>query len=322
MSNNQGSLGYQMVKVLKTIFQPGGSRFEDKKHHREDGVIRGIGTMQTYSADAHHFSRFIRSQWPEAKYLKQVTPGMAQAYVAELVRRERAGGYIGQVCSMIRKLDFACRKNDIFPMDGPKLLPYKAEGGPGGFHSEPRPLAYSPLEAHKIIDTIKPIDPIVARVLTLMVASGLRVTEASYLRAQDIDVANGKVNLNLIGNTNRTKGGRPRQVDFLPEHTDFMTVLRKMGEESPTGNIFHDRRSLPDRARDQVRNACQGLNITCLGTHGFRKEFAVEVYHRKRGRGAGDRQALLETSIQLGHNRADVTRQSYVSPQERKLDRS
>ena len=320
MSNNQGGLGYRMVKVLKTIFQPGGSRFEDKKHHREDGVIRGIGTMRTYSADAHHFSRFIRSQWPEAKYLKQITPEMAQAYIGELVRRERAGGYIGRVCTMIRKLDFACRKNCIFPVDAPKLLPYKAEGGPGGFHSEPRPLAYTSQQAHKIIDTIKPIDPIVACLLTLMVASGLRVTEASYLRAQDIDIENGKVNLNLMGNTNRTKGGRPRQVDFLPEYMDFMAALRKMGEESPTGHIFHDRRSLPDRARDQVRKACQELNMAGLGTHGFRKEFAVEVYHRKRGHGAGDQQALLETSIQLGHNRADVTRQSYVSSQERKLD--
>jgi integrase len=203
-------------------------------------------------------------------------------------------------------------------MDAPKLLPYKAEGGTGGFHSEPRPLAYSPLDAHKIIDMIKPIDPIVARLLTLMVASGLRVTEASYLRAQDIDVENGKVNLNLIGNANRTKGGRPRQVDFLPEHMDFMAALRKMGEESSTGHIFHDRHSLPDRARDKVRSACQELNITCLGTHGFRKEFAVEIYHRRRTYGAGDWQALLETSIQLGHNRADVTRQSYVSPEERK----
>ena len=317
MSNNQGSLGYQMVKVLKTIFQPGGSRFEDKKHHRENGVIRGIGTMQTYSADAHHFARFIRSQWPEVKYLNQVTPGMSQAYVAELVRRERVGGYIGHICSMIRKLDFACRKNGIFPMDAPRLLPYKAEGGPGGFHSAPRPLAYSPLDAHKIIDTIKPIDPIVARLLTLMVASGLRVTEASYLRAQDIDIANGKVNLNLIGNTNRTKGGRPRQVDFLPDYTDFMAALRKMGEVSPTGHIFHDRRSLPDRARQQVFKACQELDINCLGTHGFRKKFAVATYHNFRAGGASDQQSLLETSHQLGHNRTDVTRQSYVSSEER-----
>jgi len=318
MSNNQGSLGYQMVKVLKTIFQPGGSRFEDKKHHREDGVIRGIGTMQTYSADAHHWSRFIKARWPEVKLLKQVTPGMAQAYIAELVRRERIGGYIGHVCSMIRKLDFACRKNGIFPMEAPRLLPYKSEGGPGGFHSEPRPVAYTTQEAQSIIEAVQVEDPLIARLLTLMGVAGLRVTEACYLRAKDIDIEHGVIYLNVEGNANRTKGGRPRDVNYLPEQTDFMVGLRRLGEATPTGHVFHDRRSLADRAREQVSKACQKLNINCLGTHGFRKSFAVEDYHRRRTNGAGDHQALLETSIQLGHNRAEVTRQSYVSSQERK----
>ena len=44
--------------------------------------------------------------------------------------------------------------------------------------------------------------------------AGLRVTEASYLRAQDIDLENHLINLNAEGNTNRTKGGRPRVVEY------------------------------------------------------------------------------------------------------------
>jgi integrase len=85
----------------------------------------------------------------------------------------------------------------------------------------------------------------------------------------------------------------------------------------PTGHLFMDRLGLPDRARKLVRLACRDLGIRQLGTHGFRKTFGVEEYHRARLRGADDRQALLETSTKLGHNRIDVTRQSYVSSEER-----
>ena len=43
----------------------------------------------------------------------------------------------------------------------------------------------------------------------------------------------------------------------------------------------------------------------------------MEEYHRARSSGADDRQALLATSLKLGHNRIAVTRQSYVSSLER-----
>jgi hypothetical protein len=60
------------------------------------------------------------------------------------------------------------------------------------------------------------------------------------------------------------------------------------------------------------------LDILCLGTHGLRKEFANREYRRLIEAGATDREALLGTSHQLGHNRTDVTRQSYIAPQNRK----
>jgi integrase len=66
-----------------------------------------------------------------------------------------------------------------------------------------------------------------------------------------------------------------------------------------------------------VRQACAALNIPCLGTHAFRKAFSVGNFHQLRAQGADDRQALLATSHQLGHNRIDVTRQSYVPKVER-----
>jgi integrase len=212
--SSNGRVGYQMMAALKLIFRPGGSRYEDKKNQRQDGVIRGIGTMRSNAADVHQFARFIRSNWPDVKDLFQVRPEMAQAYIAELANCERSGGRIGRVCASIRKLDIAAHTAGIFPASALPLLPYKAEGGIAGFHSQLRPIVYTPHQAKAIVDWIKSVDPTVARLLTLMTASGLRVTEASNLRAQDIDIEKGLVYLYQEGNVNRTKGGRPRQVNY------------------------------------------------------------------------------------------------------------
>jgi integrase len=249
------------------------------------------------------------------KILGQITPVMAQAYIDELVRRERSGGRIGRVCASIRKLDVAGRRVGTFAPDAPPLLPYKDQGGPGGFHAEPQPVVYSPEQANAIIDHVQTKDPISARVLYLMLISGLRITEACRLRVQDIDLEKGSISLNTNSNANRTKGGRPRVVMVQAENRKFLEELKTSGERRPTGHLFTDRCALPDRVRAQVRRACQKLEIPCLGTHGFRKTFAVGDYHRHRQTGQSIKKALLETSQQLGHNRAAVTRQSYIPPE-------
>lgn len=314
---NDGSLGYQMMKALQGIFQLGASRHTAKQRHRDAELITGISTMRCMSADAHQFARFIRINWPEVKHLSEVRQEMALAYIEELEQRERSGGRIARVCASLRKLDIACRKAGIFPSDSPPLLPYKDQGGPGGFHSKPKPIPYTEEEAQAIIAHITPQDPVVARLLTLMWASGLRIREAVYLRAQDIDLESGMISLNQEGNVNRTKGGKPRKFPYSPKAHEFMTALKHSPDIQPTGHIFADRLGLPDRVRKLVRNACDELGIHKLASHGYRKTFSVEEYQRARARGADDRQALLETSLKLGHNRIDVTRQSYVPLEER-----
>jgi integrase len=198
------------------------------------------------------------------------------------------------------------------------LLPYQDDGGPGGFHSEPRPIAYTDEQAQAIIGCIAPSNPVVARLLTLMWVTGLRVREASYLKAGDIDLEQCELSLNEENNSNHTKGGKPRPVTFKPEHKAFLEQLKSQGRMNPTGHIFRDRKRLPTRARLLVDQVCKALDIPCLSTHGFRKTFAEGDYQRNIQAGTSDRQALLKTAKQLGHNLADVTRQSYISSNHRK----
>ena len=182
---------------------------------------------------------------------------------------------------------------------------------------KPKPVPYTEGQAGAIIQYLEGIDPEVANLLNLMWKAGLRVTEATYLRAQDIDSENRLIILNAEGNVNRTKGGRPRVVEYQADCSDFFAALKNSAKDQLTGHLFANRRGLPDRTRQRVRQACAALNIPCLGTHAFRKAFSVDNYRQVRARGADDRQALLATSHQLGHNRIDVTRLSYVPKVER-----
>ena len=179
--SQQGGLSYQMMKALQAIFRPGGSRHEDKQHGRNQDVIRSIGTMQSMVADVHEFARFIRRQWPEVSEVEDVEPEMAQTFVEELIRRERSGGRIGRVMASLRKLDRACRITGVFGKASPPLLPYKTDGGLGGFHSEPRPVAYFPEQAERIIEWIINLDPISARVLHVMQKTGYGFEKQSIL---------------------------------------------------------------------------------------------------------------------------------------------
>jgi integrase len=315
--SKRGSLVYQMQEALKRVFRPGRRRYHDKNYGREE-MIRGIETMRCVVADASQFAHFIQNHWPQIRTLEEVTPEMAQAFIADHIRRENSGGYIGRVIASIRKLDKACRKKGIFTPDRLPVLPYEGEGSIQGFHSDDRPIPYSDEQAEALIGYIVKDDPTVALVLRTMWVIGLRVNEATYLRAQDINIDTGFVA--LAGNVNHTKGGRPRDVKVQKVDREFLVELRTIGEKRPDGHIFTSRKSLPNRARQRVRKACSELNIPPLGTHGFRKTFAVHDYQRNLSAGQSDSEALLSTSRQLGHNRSNVTRESYVPPQERSRD--
>jgi integrase len=315
--SKRGSLVYQMQEALKSVFRPGRRRYHDKRYSREE-MIRGIKTMQCMVADTCQFARFIQANWPEVRSLEAVTPEMAQAYIEDHIHRENSGGYIGRVIASLRKLDAACRHKGIFPPDRAPLLPYEGEDAVLGFHADPRPLPYTDKQAEDLIASITKDDPTVALVLRTMWVIGLRVSEAVYLRATDIHLDTGVVT--LAGNVNHTKGGRPRDVKVQKGDHEFLAALRAIGERRPDGHIFTRRKSLPDCARQRVRKACHELDIPQLGTHGFRKTFAVGDYQRSWEAGQSDAEALRSTSRQLGHNRASVTAESYVPPQARRRD--
>jgi integrase len=310
-------LGYQMMKALQGIFRPGHSRYQDKRYKRTD-VIRGIRTMRDMCDDAHHFGHFVRQHYPAVHRVHDVTSEMAGAFIQDLADRGRSRAYLSRNRCALRKLDKACRAAKVFPLDREELMPLAPRTPRSLDRTHSTPQAYSPSDAERLIAAIREKDVTVADLLCLMHVSGLRVSEAVYLRADDIRPE--ECCIVLESNANHTKGGRPRRVTLPPEARPLLEQLRARGLAQPDGHVFAERRQLRMRAKDLVRHTCPKLNITCLGTHGFRKSFAAAEYLRAIRAGATDRQALLIVSHQLGHNRIQVAAYSYV-PTEIRVDR-
>ncbi len=155
------------------------------------------------------------------------------------------------------------------------------------------------------------------QVIRLMFTTGLRVQEAAYLRAENIDLSSRRIT--LVRNRNRSKGGRPRTTEPFDEVAlDFMAGLRQQDENQKTGHLFVDRTSVPKHVRGEIRRACLNLGIECLGSHGFRKLNAQTLCAALRREDIAHDVALRRTSKHLGHNRIRDTKESYVPPQDRR----
>jgi len=309
--NKHGSLGYQMENALKKIFHPGHRRHHDKRLHRKD-VIRGITTMRGIVGDAYQFAHYVRVGWPEVHDLEQVVPAMAQSFLDDLAARGRSEGRVKCAAGRLRKLDAACRKTGVFSEEAPALLPYRPRGTKRSTLRVPRRGAYTEEEAQRIIESVSARCGEAGRVLELMWAAGLRVSEAVYLRGLDIDPRN--LTITLQGAVNHAKGGRPRVIRLTPEYQDLLERMRRLGLEGPDGHLFSLRRRLRERMRARVKWACRLLGIEPRGSHGFRKTFANREFQRERSTGIPMRAAMRKVSQQLGHNRVSVVRLHYLDP--------
>jgi len=315
---HQGSFGYQLLQVLKAIFRPGYSRHQAKHDGNAAIVINGKETMRKYTAQAFDFVRFLKVDYPDCRCPEDIEPEMCAAFIETLVARGVAGGTLGCYLAFIRKLDGALRYLGRVPEDAPLLLPTKEQGGTYSFRANTSTEAYCEEESTRILECVrsrgsKKYRKVAAQAIELMIATGLRIQEAVYLRAENIDLDARRVNLEK--NVNRTKGGKPRTAEFDDEFVDFMVSLKAIGEQNldDHGCIFKDRASLPSHVRAEIRRACLALGIKPLGSHGFRKYNAQAKYGELRNQGLDDEAARLKIAQHLGHNRIRVTRESYVS---------
>lgn len=303
-----GSVVYQVKDTLQRISLPGVSRDELKEQGIADRRITSFSTMEGYLDICMRFAKHCEAAYGIERRSGSITPEMAEAYIQQMRERELSGGYIGKVKAAIRKLDAAMKERGWRDPEEPELLAPR-----GGWHSDRRPgRAYSPQEAREIIAEMQENakGPQTADVVALQRVAGLRVSEATMIRGQDLDVEEGKIRAVKKG----TKGGRPT-VHVDEEHVDLLARLKRRAESHRDDHVFQGRghrgQSLASRTNGSVRHACERLGIECYGTHGFRKTRAQERYRRSREEGLDERESRRELARGLGHNRREVT-YSYV----------
>ena len=189
---------------------------------------------------------------------------------------------------------------------------------------------YTEEEGNKIQNHIKDNEPKEKLLISkIQRAAGLRITEAVYLKARNVDVKNCRIIIKDIDNI--TKGGRPRTVQ-LPLKTK--ELLNKIKKDKKGKERLFKYKSI-ESMQDAVRKACRELGIKSRGTHGFRGEFAykrTQQYLEEQGikatayrmtnliekHGNGltkkERTALNKTSNDLGHGKGRIRdiRESYL----------
>ena len=316
-----GSLGHQLLQVLKAVFSPGASRHTAKQGGQAEIYIFGKETMRKYTTQAFRLAEFLKARYPDCRRPAAITPEMCAAFVETLVASGLAGGTLGCYVAFIRKLDRALRHLDLVPADAPPLLPTRVQGGQWSFRANTSTAAYTEAQALAILRAIRAMGArkhraVATQVVELMLAAGLRIQEAVYLRAEWIDLEGRRIV--LVKNQSRTKGGKPRvTAQFEAAFDEFMAELKTQGAArvADNGCVFEGRSSLPNTVRAEIQRACRSLGIKSLGSHGFRKLNAQAMYARLRGEGLDDEAARLEVAQHLGHNRVRVTMQSYVEVQ-------
>lgn len=303
---NYGSPVRQCEKALKAIFTPGVSRHEGKRDGTASDRIYSIGTLRAYLSSNIRFAKWVRDHFGE-RFLGQVTPEMVAAFVKDLHARDMSHATVNTYIAGIAKLDAGLRAIDWRDKDAPLLVDKELYGR----HGDARPQPYAKDEAQQIVKFIaeKCPDGRVALAAEAAWRGGLRIQEVAWLRASEISVSGGL--LNLDGHS--TKGGRSRVVPLDDRGRAFFLKLQQMGEHHADGHVFRDRKGLPRELQRWINRACRELGIGHSRTHDFRSAYANQLYERLIVAGATDRQARREVANALGHGRVDVLRH-YLRP--------
>jgi len=324
--NPRSSLGHQLLLILKSVFRVEHSRHQAKLRGDDGAYIFGISTMQDYTAIAFRFARYLKEKH-QCRTPADITPAMCEQFVQQKLRGKCRGGTLGKYQAALRKIDKAMRALHLKPADAPEWLPPLERGGKRGFHASTSTEAYTPEESKSILEFItehgsRKYAAVVVLVIRLMIASGLRISEALYLKGGDIDIETRRISLNHDGahpNRNHAKGGRSRvTMEFGEEDLPLMRELCERARQNSTGYIFDNRRSLANHVREDIRRACRALNIEPLGSHAFRKRNAQDLHAKLMSEGVSDQAARVQVSRHLGHNRLRVINESYVPPQDRR----
>jgi integrase len=204
------------------------------------------------------------------------------------------------VMAAIEKVHMGCRRlrwtrlpSPVSPELREHVRAYRDDG-----HVHLPRFGYREEDAVRIVEHLKENGSSFALAAELALGCGLRLSEIAGLSGKDVDKEHGL--LHIVG-----KGGKKRDVP-LPAG-----IAEQLDPSLP--RIFRPNQPWKTAFYRAVRGAARELEIGISGVHRLRANYAEQVHKDLMKEGKSDREARLEVSRRLGHNRVEVTN-SYIPP--------
>lgn len=264
----------------------GSKRSKDKAEADTKNKIYSKATFETYKQQFRHFADWLEKAHPEAFTLEDAR-GFVDEYLRHLIELERSAYSISTAKAAIAK---------IMGVEATQFI------------ATPPRLRADIKRSRGVAERDKHIsDKKEEELARFTSATGLRRKEMTMIRAEDLFFENGQAYLNV---DKGTKGGKSRVAKIVGK-TEAETKEIVKWIQSKEGRLFYKlssnydnhyyRATYANRLYNQLKRDI--ADIPTEEKYIMRKDRAGEVY---------DKQAMLQVSRALGHNRISVIAQSYL----------
>lgn len=264
----------------------GSERSKDKVEADTKNKIYSKATFETYKQQFRHFAEWLDKAHPEAFTLEDAR-GFVDEYLRHLIELERSAYSISTAKAAIAK---------IMGVEATQFI------------ATPPRLRADIKRSRGVAERDKHIsDKKEEELARFTSATGLRRKEMTMIRAEDLFFENGQAYLNI---NKGTKGGKSRVAKIVGKtEAETKDIIKWI--QSKDGRLFNKlssnydnhfyRATYANRLYNQLKRDI--ADIPTQERYVMRKERAGEVY---------DKQAMLQVSRALGHNRISVIAQSYL----------
>ncbi len=298
----RGSPRGQATGVLMTMKAFGESRHAAKKKAYDAGArtfheinkdigIHSTATMTIYIARMTEMLKWVRKNH-NVRDAQKLLPEHVEAWLDSKIRKGVSRRTLTQYCAAAQKFSAGLKKMDQKTKttddtrDWSSMLAETRKIGKEKLKMPHEPRAYErPSVGIKNLENFE--EQLVA---SMQLYGGARISEVVHidetqLRAEGVWLEN-------------TKGGRPRMMR-LPKwlHEAVTKYVREHGSLDVDS----------DEYRGNLKDAMLVAGEKWCGTHGLRWNFAQDRYDQLVSSGLSEKQANLQISQEIGHNREDIT---------------
>lgn len=250
------SLGHQFHKALESKKCIGESRHEAKKRGIAHKGIYSYKTYDAYKNASKQFVKWIKSEFPEIKYLSEIDRDICKKYIKH---REKIGcsayTYSQDMAMIAKTLNISLTKKEC-EVATRKLSDIKKNRVDNGFRTNSR-----------VIESI-------------LRGTGLRRNELVNLKVKNIIIENNRVTGIVV--KKGAKGGKSRQVQVRKDYQEYIyKVIEGLGNESKVINEEIPKKLQAHRYRAEYAQSMY-KELIALGRKDPLKDLTKNMGHNRK----------------------------------------